>query len=74
MMSETTNNQAEAKITVDGKDYPVASLSQAARQHISAVRAADTELVRLQRQARLIQDARIAHGNALKAELEKAPA
>ena len=73
-MSETTTNQTEAKINVDGKEYPVAALSDAARQHINAVRAADAELVRLQRQARLIQDARIAHGNALKAELGKIPA
>lgn len=73
-MSETTTNQTEAKINVDGKEYAVSALNDAARQHINAVRAADAELARLQRQARLIQDARIAHGNALKAELEKIPA
>lgn len=72
-MSEATTKPA-AKVSIDGKEYPVASLSKAARQHLGALRAADAELARLQRQARLIQDARIAHGNALKAELEKAPA
>lgn len=74
------NNQTAATATApltgtlnfDGVEYPVASLSDEARQQLGNVRAADQELQRLRQQAAFVQTARLTYLHALKAALTKA--
>lgn len=61
----------DATISIDGKDYLLANLSEAARDQVGNVQATDAELRRLQVQVAIAQTARIAYANALKAELDK---
>ncbi len=58
------------KITIDGKDYDLDSLSDNARAQLVNLRATDQELARAQALMAMLQTARTAYANALKAELD----
>ena len=65
-MTETPNT-----ITIDGKAYDAAALSQIAKEQITNVRATDAEIARLQTQLAIAQTARTAYARALQDELNK---
>ena len=56
-------------ITIDGKEYALDSLSEAAKAQMTNLRVVDQEISRLQQQQAIAQTARNAYANALKAEL-----
>ena len=56
-------------ITIDGKEYALDSLSEAAKAQLTNLRVVDQEISRLQQQQAIAQTARNAYANALKAEL-----
>ena len=56
-------------IKIDNQDYDLDSLSDTARAQLQSLQFVDTELQRLNAQAAVLQTARIAYANALKAEL-----
>jgi len=59
----------EQTITIDGQNYNLADLSDAARNQLVNLRVTDQEIARLQQQMAIAQTARVAYANALKAEL-----
>lgn len=61
----------EAQITIDGRDYRVADLSDQAKAQITHLRAAEAELHRLQMLTALLQTAQAGYAQALKQELAK---
>jgi hypothetical protein len=56
-------------LTIDGTEYRIADLSDAAKQQLMNLRACDQEIQRLQQQLGIAQTARGAYATALKAEL-----
>jgi len=58
-------------ITIDGKEYALESLSEAAKAQLTNLRVVDQEIARLQQQQAIAQTARNAYANALKEELPK---
>ena len=56
-------------ITIDGKEYALDNLSDAAKAQLTNLRVVDQEISRLQQQQAIAQTARNAYANALKAEL-----
>lgn len=56
-------------MTIDGKDYDVATLSDAAKAQIMNIQAVDQEIAQLQVKLGIAQTARAAYSQALKAEL-----
>jgi len=61
-------------LTIDGTDYRIADLTDAAKQQLANLQVCDQEIQRLQHQLGIAQTARAAYANALKAELPKATA
>lgn len=60
-------------LTIDGREFNVADLSENARDQVINLRVTDAEIQRLNQQLAIAQTARTAYANALKAELpEKA--
>ena len=64
----------QQNLTIDGTDYPVADLSEAAQQQVTNLRICDQEIQRLQQQLAIAQTARGAYANALQGELPSQPA
>ena len=63
------------KITIDGTEYDLDSLSDNARAQVVNLRATDQELARAQALVAMLQTARTTYANVLKAELAaQAPA
>ncbi|MEL7969109.1 hypothetical protein AAG587_22325 [Vreelandella neptunia] len=60
-------------ITIDGTEYNVADLSEAARSQVVNLRVTDAEIEKLNQQLAIFQTARTAYANALAAELPKEP-
>lgn len=60
----------EQTITIDGKSYAVADLTDAAKAQIQNLAAVDKEIAQLNTQLAIAQTARASYGSALKAELE----
>lgn len=58
-------------ITIDGKDYALEDLSEAAKSQLTNLRVTDQEIARLQQQLAITQTARTTYANALKTELPK---
>ncbi len=58
-----------ATITIDNQAYEFESLSDEAKAQLVSLQFCDAELQRLQAQAAVLQTARVAYGNALKATL-----
>lgn len=61
-------------INIDGVDHDTATFTEAARQQLQSLQFVDAELARLAAQTAVLQTARIAYGNALKAALQPATA
>ena len=59
-------------IKIDDRDYEVESLSDEAKTQLACLEFCDLELQRLQGQGAVLQTARIAYANALKAVLPDA--
>jgi hypothetical protein len=64
-------NQEKATVTIDGKEYELAALSDEARAQLLNLRVTDQEIARLQRQIAIAQTARGAYARALQGELAK---
>ncbi|BBI49688.1 hypothetical protein HORIV_21090 [Vreelandella olivaria] len=60
-------------ITIDGAEYTLAELSEAARSQVVNLRITDAEIEKLNQQLAIYQTARTAYANALAAELPKEP-
>jgi len=60
-------------ITIDGAEYILAELSEAARSQVVNLRITDAEIEKLNQQLAIYQTARTAYANALAAELPKEP-
>lgn len=58
-------------ITIDGKDYALENLSEAAKGQLTNLRLVDQKLAQLQQQQAIAQTARNAYANALKEQLPK---
>lgn len=61
-------------ITLNGKTYALADLTEAARNQIANIRVVDAEIARLQQQLAITQTARNAYVAALAGVVEQAPA
>lgn len=64
-------NDEKATVTIDGKEYDLAALGEAARTQLLNLRFTDQEIARLQRQLAIAQTARAAYARALQGELAK---
>jgi len=56
-------------VTIDGKEYPVESLSESAKSQLANLRVVDQEIARIKQQLAISKTARKAYANALQAEL-----
>lgn len=63
------SQQAEQKITIDGKEYALKDLNDAARNQLISLQATDAEIARLQTQLAIAQTARNAYARALAEQL-----
>ena len=63
-------DEQKGTISVDGKEYDTASLTDSAKNIIANVQFADQEMARLRMRSNAIQTARQAYVTALKKELE----
>lgn len=61
----------EQKISIDGKEYALNELSDAAKNQLVSLKAADGEIARLQTQLAIAQTARNAYARALAEQLPK---
>jgi len=57
--------------TIDDKEYNVDDLSEVAKNHIVNIRVVDQEVAGLQQKLAIMQTARNAYANALKAEISE---
>ena len=58
-----------ATIKIDDKDYDLDTVSDDAKAQLASLQFVDAELLRIQAQAAVLQTARFAYANALKAAL-----
>lgn len=63
------DNANTATVKIDGKDYPIASLSDAAKAQLASIQNVDLRIQDIQQEMAILQTARIAYANALKADL-----
>tara|TARA_B100000902_G_C26454872_1_gene502587 strand:+ start:87 stop:311 length:225 start_codon:yes stop_codon:yes gene_type:complete len=61
----------EPKITIDGNDYLISSLSENAKSQVTNIQFVDTQLQQLNNEWAVSDTARIGYTNALKNEFEK---
>lgn len=59
----------QPKVTINGTEYAVDSLSDKAKAQIASIRTCEQKLRQLQQEAALLQTARNAYANALQSEL-----
>lgn len=59
------------QITIDGKEYDLDALSDAAKSHLNSIQLAEQRMVQLRTDLAMTQTARNAYAEALKAELAK---
>ena len=64
--------QAEAKLTIDGIDYPMSSLNDEAKAQLQMLQISDQEIQRLQSQLAITKTARNAYVQTLRAKLPSA--
>lgn len=62
----------DAKITIDGKSYNLADLSEAAKAQLLNIQFCDQQIRQLKSEWAVADTARIGYSNALKGELAKA--
>ena len=67
-------NEELKTITIDGKEYDLATLGDEARAQLLNLRVTDREIARLQQQLAIAQTARSAYARALQGELAKSQA
>jgi hypothetical protein len=58
-------------ITIDGKEYALENLSEAAKGQLTNVQLVDQKIAQLQQELAIMQTARNAYANALQGELPK---
>ena len=56
-------------VTIDGKEYDLESLSDAAKSHLNSIQIADQKMAQLRTDLAMVQTARNSYAEALKAEL-----
>jgi len=61
-----------ANLTIDGKEYDIASLSDEAKAQLNNIQTVERKLAELQQEAAILQTARNAYAAALKAQLPQA--
>lgn len=61
----------EPKITIDGNDYLLSSLSESAKSQVANIQFVDAQLQQLNNEWAVSDTARIGYTNALKNEFEK---
>jgi len=66
-----TENTDDGKVTVDGTEYLMSSLSDDAKAQLSNIQFVDTMLQQLNNELAVADTARIGYTNALKNELTK---
>ena len=59
-------------ITIDGTEYDLETLSDAAKSQLTSLQLADQKMAQLQSELAMVQTARNAYAQALKAELTAA--
>lgn len=64
-------NDQKSTVTIDGKEYDPAALSDEARAQLLNLRVTDQEIARLKQLMAIAQTARAAYSRALQGELEK---
>jgi len=64
-------SDAEQKITIDGTEYLLSSLSDEAKAQITNLRFVDSEIVRLKAQLAVASTAKLAYQAALKGAIPK---
>jgi hypothetical protein len=62
-----------SKITIDNQDYELDTFADEAKEQLASLQFVDAELARLNAQTAILQTARMAYSNALKAALPDAP-
>lgn len=62
-----------SKITIDNTDYDLDTLADDAKAQLGSLQFVDAELARLNAQTAVLQTARMAYSNALKAALPASP-
>jgi len=62
---------SDAKISIDGREYVISELSEAAKMQITNLQVVDAQIIHLQQQLAIAQTARIAYASVLKVELPK---
>lgn len=67
-------NNTQNKVTIDGKEYKLDSLSDNAKSQLENIQFTDARLLQLNNELAVSDTARIAYTNALKNELAKAAA
>jgi hypothetical protein len=71
MVGVFTKRHLTMSINIDGKDYPLESLSDQAKAELQMVQFTDQEIARLTALLAMAQTARNAYANALQAALPK---
>ena len=64
-------NEKKKVVKIDGKDYPIDTLSKKAQSQVVNLQVTDAEIEGLKRKLAIYQTARVAYATALKAELPK---
>jgi len=60
---------SEEKVTIDGKEYAAADLSETAKNNLTSMRLVDQKIAENQQELAILQTARNAYANALKEQL-----
>jgi len=60
---------SEEKVTIDGKEYAAADLSETAKNNLISMRLVDQKIAENQQELAILQTARNAYANALKEQL-----
>ena len=71
MAEEETAQTGTNTVTIDGQEYKLSDLSDAAKQQIANVRATDQELAHLNQQTAIARTARGTYLQQLRTELDK---
>lgn len=64
-------SDSQRTIMIDGREYELSLLSQAAKMQVTNVRAVDEELRRIEQKLAIYKTARAAYAKALKGELDR---
>lgn len=65
-------SEAGKTLTVDGKEYPVESLSDNAKAQVANIRVVDEEIKKIEQHLAVYKTARAAYARVLQGELNKA--